>query len=159
MRGQISLEAIMVTSIAILVFASLLQVASERTALVRDVGEGGEVKMVGNLLAEAINNVYANGEGFRIYLGPDILNYTYLKGDEGNGLGITEIKINSTGREIILRKNMSETGMQPWNTTVSIIPNKVVVINTTITPTTYNETTILNNGTNVVIYSAHIGSV
>ena len=151
MKGQISLEAVLVAGFAIVVLLSLTNIAIERKDFARDVGESGEIKMVGELFATAINNVYANSAGFRIYLGPEYLNYTYLRSNTGGDPGLVlPIQINTTSRVIILRKNMSITSAD-WTTTVSIIPANIVVDNDIVT---YNETTIRNDGTNVIIHAA-----
>lgn len=155
MRGQVSLEAIMLTGVIILVFFSLLQVASERTALAGDTGEAGKIKMIGELLATVINNVYANGEGFSIYLGPDVLNYTELENTTGiGGVGLAlPIMINLTDNTIILRKNMSHTELtELYYTSVPIIPTNIDRRDP-YPSAIYNETTILNNGTYVIIYA------
>ncbi|MFQ6137300.1 MAG: hypothetical protein ACE5PM_09000, partial [Candidatus Hydrothermarchaeales archaeon] len=88
MRGQVTLEALLVAGMAIVVVLSLVNVVSERIDFARDVGEGGEIRLVGELLATAINNVYANSEGFRIYLGAGDLNYTYLGSNVGGSPGL-----------------------------------------------------------------------
>lgn len=151
MKGQISFEAVLVAGFAMVVLLSLVNVAFERLDYARDVGESGEIRMVGELLATAINNVYANSEGFRIYLGDEYLNYTYLGSNSGGDPGLMlPILINTTSRELILSKNMSVTAVD-WNTTVSIIPANIVVDNTL---TTYDETTIRNNGTYVIIHAS-----
>lgn len=151
MKGQVSLEAVLVAGFAIVVLLSLTNIAIERKDFARDVGESGEIKMVGELFATAINNVYANSRGFRIYLGPEYLNYTYLGSNTRGGPGLVlPIQINTTSRVIILRKNMSITSAD-WTTTVPIIPANIVVDNAI---GTYNETTIRNDGTNVIIHAA-----
>ncbi len=150
MKGQISLEAVLVAGFAIVVLLSLTNIAIERKDFASDVGESGEIKMVGELFATAINNVYANSEGFRIYLGPEYLDYTYLGSNTGGAPGLVlPIQINTTSRVIILRKNMSVTSV--WTATVPIIPANIVVDNDI---GTYNETTIRNDGTNVIIHAA-----
>lgn len=154
MRGQITIEAVMVTGIIFVLILSILGIGFERWTMARDIGETGELKMVGELLATSINNVYVNGEGFRIYLGADILNYTKLSSPTvlgGVGLNLP-ITINRTGKVIVLQKNMTKTGLSSlWETTISIIPESVYVENDL---TTYNETTILNNGSSVIIYTS-----
>lgn len=149
MKGQIALEAVLVAGFAIVVLLSLVNIAFERMDFARDVGESGEIKMVGELLASAINNVYANSEGFRIYLGPEYLNYTYLGSNAGGDPGLDlPIQINTTDRVIVLSKEVSVTTAN-WSTTVPIIPTNIVA-NTT---ATYPETTIRNNGTSLIIYA------
>lgn len=152
MRGQVSLEAVLVAGFAIVVLLSLTNLAFERLDLARDVGESGEIRMVGELMATAINNVYADSGGFRIYLGTDYLNYTYLGSNAGGDPGVVlPIQINTTGREIVLSKDMSHTGLGTFVTTVKFIPSNVVVDNDL---TTYAETTIRNNDTHVIIHAA-----
>lgn len=153
MRGQISLEAILAVGFSIVILLSLFNLTWERFYLARDVGEAGEAKMVGESLAVVINNVYANGEGFSVYLGPDTLNYTRL-GDSSRitGLGISlPIVIDKTSRTINISKSMQKTGGGSWNTTVPVIPTNITRANPTMQ---YAETTIRNSGGGIIIYAA-----
>lgn len=150
MKGQISLEAIMILGVAIIVLTSLVNINWERYYTAREIGEAGEAKMVGELLATAINTAYANGEGFRIYLGYDKLNYTKMGSTEMGGMGINlPLIIDTVGRTINISKNMSKIGGGAWNTTVPIIPMNI----TQDSPTQYPETTIQNNGTHIIVYA------
>ncbi len=152
MKGQMSLEAVLVAGFAIVVLLSLTNIAFERLDFARDVGESGEIKMVGEMMATAINNVYANQEGFRILLDEDYLNYTYLGSNTGGDPGLVlPIQINTSSRTIVLRKDMSSTELGTWSTTVAIIPANIVVDNDV---STYSETTIRNDGTNVIIHAS-----
>ncbi|MEK6978456.1 MAG: hypothetical protein AABX40_08710 [Candidatus Hydrothermarchaeota archaeon] len=152
-KGQVSIEAILVVGVAVILLISFTNLAWERFYLAREVGEAGEARMVGEFLAEAINNVYTNGEGFAIYLDPTVMNYTRL-GDasriEGTGIALP-IGINTSARTIVISKNMSKTGGGVWDTTVPIIPANVAVVSPL--PPYYKETTVRNNGTHVVIYA------
>lgn len=152
MRGQISLEAILAVGFSIVILLSLFNLTWERFYLARDVGEAGEAKMVGELLAGAINNVYANGDNFSIYLGADVLNYTRLSdASRITGVGISlPILIDKTNRTIIISKSMQKTGGRSWNTTVPIIPANI----SRAAPTAqYAETTIRNSGGGIIIYA------
>ncbi|HDH28315.1 MAG TPA: hypothetical protein ENH13_04205, partial [Euryarchaeota archaeon] len=60
-KGQVSIEAALAIGVVILVIIGLFNIWFSRLNLARDVGEAGEAKMTGILLAEGINNVYANG--------------------------------------------------------------------------------------------------
>jgi hypothetical protein len=160
MRAQISIEVALMTGLAILVIVSLVNIHFERFYLAKQVGEAGEVKMVGTLLASAINNAYANGEGFQIYLSEEKVNFTRLgEAEKMHGLGVKlPIIVNNTARSIIIAKNMSRTGGELWNVSIPIIPNNVVRLNPS---TDYPEVTIRNNGTNILIYAeeTHITTV
>ncbi|MFQ5816083.1 MAG: hypothetical protein ACE5G7_06250 [Candidatus Hydrothermarchaeaceae archaeon] len=150
-RGQITLEAILALGAAIIVLVSLVNLNWGRFYLARDVGEAGEAKMMGELLASSINNVYANGEGFSLHLGRDILDYEEMKNLSIPGIGLMlPLEIDVDGRTINVSKNMSKTGGGQWTTTISVIPLNI----TRVDPTSeYPETSIRNNGTRVVIYA------
>ncbi len=160
MRAQISIEVALMTGLAILVIVSLVNVQFERFSLARELGEAGEAKMIGTLIAGAINNAYANGKGFQVYLSEEQVNFTRLgEAEKMYGLGVSlPIIINNTAREIVIAKNMSKTGGSFWNVTVPIIPNNVVRLNPS---AEYPELTVRNNGTNILIYAdaAHINTV
>lgn len=155
MRGQITLEAILVTGAAILVILGLTTLGLERVDMARDVGEAGEARMIGEMLASALNNAYANGEGFSVQLNGSELNYTRFT-------GMLPIIVNPSARAIIISRNVSYTvGGDPWNATIAIIPANISrkdpyksfegrVINAS---ETYSETTFRNNGTHVIIYA------
>ncbi len=151
MRGQITLEAILAFGAAILILASLTNLNFERLRLSRDVGDAGEARMIGELLASTINNAYANGEGFSIQLDSGILDYATLENVSGSGVGlILPIEIDSTARTINISKNASRTGITTWNVAVPIIPLNISRMDST---TQFPETTIKNNGTYLVIYA------
>lgn len=153
-KGQVSLEAVLVIGVAVLVVISLFNLWWARMSYARDLGEAGEAKMTGIVLATAINNVYANGANFSITLGSDEINYTRL-GDatkmEGGGIDLP-FTISKSNKTIIIAKDMSKTGStsDTWNTTVSIIPVELVQLDPT---SSYPETTIRNNGTAILIYA------
>ncbi len=153
MKGQISLEAILAVGFSIVILLSLFNLTWERFYLARDVGEAGEAKMVGELLAGAINNAYADGDGFSIYLGAEILNYTRLSDTSRiTGVGISlPIVIDKTGRTINISKSMQKTGGGNWETTIPIIPANISRADPT---AQYTETTIRNSGGGIIIYAA-----
>ncbi len=151
-KGQVSLEAALVMGVAIIVIISVFNIWWARMSLAREVGEAGEAKMTGMLLAEGINNVYANGENFSITLAEDEINYTRL-GDvqsiEGGGM-VLPIIIDRNRRQINISKDMSKTGGDTWNTSVSIVPSNIERHDWT---AQYPETTIRNNGTFIFVYA------
>lgn len=136
---------------AIIILVSLVNLNWERFYLARDAGEAGEAKMMGELLASAINNVYANGEGFSLLLDSKTLDYEEMKNLSIPGIGlILPLEIDVDSRTINVSKNMSKTGGGRWTTTISVIPLNI----TRVDPTSqYPETSIRNNGTHVVIYA------
>ncbi|NOZ59647.1 MAG: hypothetical protein GXO66_08775 [Euryarchaeota archaeon] len=160
MKAQISIEVALMTGIAILVIVSMVNLQFERFHSAREVGEAGEAKMVGTLLASAINNVYANGEGFQIHLSQAQLNFTQLgESTRRYGLGVSlPIIVNNSARSIVIAKNTSKTGGELWNVTVPIVTDNVVRLDPS---TDYPEVTIRNNGTHVLIYAqeGHITTV
>jgi hypothetical protein len=151
-RAQVSLEAALIIGVAILVILSVFNIWWARMSFARDVGEAGEAKMVGVLLAESINNAYANGVNFSITLTEEEINYTQLSEGvkmEGGGM-VLPIVIDLAENRINITKDMSKTGGNTWNTTVSIIPQNIERQDPT---TQYPETTIFYNGTVVIIYA------
>jgi hypothetical protein len=155
-KGQVSLEAVLIIGIAILVIISMFNIWWARMSMAREVGEAGEAKMIGILLAEGINLAYANGANFSITLTSDEINYTRLSDVEkmeGGGVKLP-IVIDLAERRINITKDMSKTGGATWNTTVSIVPSNIAMN----TSSTYAETTIRNNGSYIIIYadSSHI---
>jgi len=152
-RGQISLEAVLVIGVFMLLVVSVFNLWVGRIALARDVGEAGEARMLGELLAETINNAYANGGNFSITLTEEEINFTRL-GDttsmEGGGLNLP-ITINTSARAIDISKNMSKTGGRAWKTSVFILPANI----TRAEPTqAYPEVTVRNNGSYIIIYAS-----
>jgi hypothetical protein len=159
-RAQISLEAILIIGVAILVVISVFNLAFSRLGLARDVGEAGEAKMIGVLLAESINNAYANGANFSITLTEEEINYTQLKElqlIEGGGMALP-IVIDRARKRINITKDMSKTGGGDWTAEVSIIPFNISRTDPTVQ---YPETTIRNTGTYIIIYAdaSNIGVV
>jgi hypothetical protein len=151
-KAQFSLEAVLAIGLAILIITGVFNIWISRRNLARDVGEAGEAKMIGILLAEGINNVYANGVNFSITLTDDEINYTRLAlvdETEGGGM-VLPIVIDKSQRKINITKDMSKTGGGSWTTQISIIPNDIDRLDPT---STYPETTIRNNGTGVIIYA------
>ncbi len=156
-KGQVSIEVVLITGVAVLLIISVFNIWSTRMSLAREVGEAGEAKMTGELLAETINNVYANGVNFSITLTAEELNYTRL-GDTQKieGLGVVlPITIVEANKSIVISKNMSKTGLSEWNVSVSIIPTSILRLDNT---TEFPETTVKYNGSTILIYasSSHI---
>ncbi len=144
MRGQISLEAILVIGVAVIALTSFFNTNMARYFTAKDLGEAGEARMAGELLATSINTGFSNGEGFSLYVG-DTLNFTKL---ESSGV-LMPLVIDSSRRTITLRKNMTSGGGEIWNVSVQIIPSNLVFANST---NLYPALTIRNNGTHVIIY-------
>ena len=146
MRGQISLEAILVIGMAVIVLTSFFNINMERYFTAKDIGEAGEARMTGELLATAINTGFANGNGFSVYVGPEGLNFTKL-----SSYGVTlPLSIFSASSTINIRKTQSSGGGKIWNVSVDIIPTNIVQLDST---AQYPEVTIFNNGTHVIIYA------
>jgi len=146
MRGQISIEAVMVIGMAIVILTSLFNINMERLSMAEDLGEAAEGRMTGELLATAINTGYANGEGFNLYLGGDKLNFSTL-----SAIGVDlPITINKNSRTMSIRKNMTTSGGEEWSVNVRIIPANLLQTSPT---SQYPEVTVFNNGTDVIIYA------
>lgn len=151
MRGQVSFEAVLVSGMAIIVLLSLVNISWERFYMARDVGEAGEARMVAELLAEAINSAYANGDGFSVYLSPAVLNYTRLKSSAITGVALSgAIVVDTRGMRVNVTKSMEKTGGDDWTASASIIPSNI----TRSEPNAqYSETTVRNSGGRIVIYA------
>lgn len=151
-EAQVTMEGILVSFIALFLILSLVNLQWERFYLAREAGEGGEVDLAGELLAQGINTAYANGEGFSLYIPPEVLNYSRMQGSGGiSGLAMGLITINTSSREIVLSKGPSRTGGLTWNVSVAIIPESIARLDPT---TEFRETTIYNNGTSIIIYAS-----
>ncbi|MEE9594024.1 MAG: hypothetical protein V3V92_01350 [Candidatus Hydrothermarchaeales archaeon] len=152
LKGQITIEAILAFGAAILVFVALTNLNFERLNLARDIGEAGEARMVGELLASAINNAYANGEGFSVYLNSDKLDYEKLENQSHiTGIGlILPLNINASDGTLNIAKNASKIGGIIGELTISIIPRNITRLDAT---SQYPQTTIRNNGTYIILYA------
>jgi hypothetical protein len=131
----------MVLGIALVILISLVNINIQRMEMVKEIGGVGEAKMIGEMLATALNGAYSNGEGFSIRLD---INYTSLSDEVALNL---PIEINAAGRTIIVSRNTS-TGKISFS--IPIIPRNI----TREDPTPeFPETTIVNEGTQIVIYA------
>jgi hypothetical protein len=151
-KGQLSLEAIMIVGVAMVVLISFINLNFSSYYTARDIGESGEAKMVGQFLATAINNVYANGGGFSLYLGEDKINFTKIGNDTSiTGLGVNlPIVVDPDDQTINISRRLRSGSNSNWNTTIKILPKNITRANPT---GTYPEVTILNNGTYIIIYA------
>ena len=140
MRGQISLEAILTVGLAIIVFTSLVNLATERYSSAIELGEMGEAKMFGEFLAEAIDSVNSNGKGFSIVLREERFNLSYL-----NNIGVS-FEICNSNTTIYVIKNTSKIGSVTRIARVHIIPNNIII-----TSNNASEVTVTNNGTNIIV--------
>ena len=146
MRGQISMEAIMIIGMTVVILTSFFNVNWERYYTARDLGEAGEAKMAGELLATAINTGYSNGKGFSLYVSGEKLNFTKL---DARGVELP-FTVNSTARTINIEMNVTSSGGVLWNVAVPVIPANLLRANPS---SQYPELTIFNNGTHVIIYA------
>lgn len=153
-KAQVSLEVVLVVGVAVLVFISLFNVWWARMSMARDVGEAGEARMVGEVLAESINSVYTNGVNFSITFSEEEINYSRL-GDKGSigGWMSLPISVNASTKTIKITKNMSKTGGSSanWATEISYFPPNVTRLDAT---TEFPQTTIRFNGSHVIIYAS-----
>ena len=144
MKGQISLEAIMIAGLAVLVVTSLVTLMSERYSSAMVVGESGEAKLCAELIAEAINSVHSNGEGFSIHLPDEKLNFSYL-----SSRGIS-FEIDGESCNIVAKKNTSMVGGDIWEARIPIVYANFSLLSPT---SEYPELTVRNNGTHILIYA------
>ncbi len=151
MRGQITFDALLAMGAVIIVLISLVNLNWERYYLAREIGEAGEARMMGEQMARAINVVYANGEGFSLYLDSEALDFEELKNISIPGVGLVlPLAIDISQGTINVSKNMSKTGGDTWTASISIIPINISRMDPT---SQYPQTSIRNNGSFVVIYS------
>lgn len=146
MRGQLSMEAILVIGMAVIILTSFFNVNMARYFTAKDLGEAGEARMAGELLATSINTGFSNGEGFSLYVGGSKLNFTKL----GNAGVALPIVINGSAKTITISKNTASGGGGTWNVSIHIIPSNLLREDPT---ASYPEITIRNDGTNVIIYA------
>lgn len=151
-RAQLSIEATMLLGIAIIVLISFVNLNWERYYLAAEIGESGEARMVGELFATAINNVYANGEGFSLEIGSDMIDFDVL-GNTSSTSGLSmdlPITISTSSRTIIISRSMARSGMASWKTSINIFPANITRLDST---ADYPELTVKNNGSNIIIYA------
>jgi len=147
----VTIELIVVIGIFVLVFVTMTNLAFERLNYAQELGSAGEAKMAGELLATAIHNVYANGEGFSVYLEESKLNFSRLSSSRVEGSGVVlPFSINTSAKAISINKNTSRAGGGTWSASVALITGKVDRRNPT---PSYPEVTLLNNGSHVLIYA------
>jgi len=151
-KAQLSLEAVLAFGAVIIVIIGLFNLVWGRIELAYDIGGAGEARMVGELLAEAINDAYANGENFTITLDSNTIDFSRLSQTTATGLGVKlPITISQSSRTIKISKVASKTFDSMWNATIPIIPANI----TSVAPTSqFPEITIRNNVTNIIIYAS-----
>lgn len=90
-RGFFSIDALFAVTLLLMVSGMLLNLYEGRNQAAAWISAGGEVKMVCEKLAAAINTVYSNGPALELYINlpATIDNYAYT------------ISYNSTNRQII----------------------------------------------------------
>ncbi|MBU2559536.1 hypothetical protein KKA03_01420 [archaeon] len=140
------MEAILVIGMAVIVLTSFFNINMARYSTAKDIGEAGEARIAGEVLATGINTGYSNGEGFSIHVGESKLNFTKL-GSAGVSLPIV---IDSSAKTITISKNTTSGGGGVWNISVPVIPSDLLRVDST---ASYPEVTILNNGSYLIIYA------
>lgn len=143
----------MLLGIAIIVLISFVNLNYEKYYLASEIGEAGEARMVGELLATAINNVYANGEGFSLEIGSDMIDFTVLRNTTTtSGLSMNlPIIIDKSSSTINISRSMGRIGLGSWNTSIRIFPQNITRLDNT---SDFPELTIKNNGTYIIIYAS-----
>ena len=142
---------------AIIVLLSLYHLAMERKSMAIDIGESGEIRMVGEMIVGTINTVYANGNGSIITLSSADLNYTYLEDDLGvSPYGGGElICVDALDRSLFITIAATRTGELDRKLNISFIPSDMA----TVAPSANcPETTFVNDGERVTICSSKIRS-
>ena len=123
-KGQFSAEFIFVTLIVLVImggFISLIGSTQDKS----QTGDTGGARILGEKIAETINTVYINGNGYSIDLDLRTLNQALSSG--GNPFAFTATISNSSGNGVVT----VSTGGQ--NVNVNLIPKK------------FNGTSNLNN--------------
>lgn len=147
-----SLEAIMVIGMTMIILISFtnLNWASYYTS--REIGEAGEARMIGELLATTINSVYANGEGYSVELDDDKINFAEIGNSTTlTGLGINlPIIIDTDGRTVNVTRSLRTGSNSNWTATIRIFSRNITQTDPT---AEYPELTVYNNGTYVIIYA------
>ncbi len=99
-KGQASAELILVTVIFIVIAGSLINLANSEMGQ-SDTGTLGQVRMEGESIAETINTVYINGNGYSINLTlPDNITFTARV---VNGTGNSTLYMNYSGQNIPIK--------------------------------------------------------
>ena len=123
-KGQASAEFILITIIVIIVIGGLLSVISSNQDKTLT-GDVGGARVMGEKIAETVNTVYINGNGYSIDLDLRTLNQT----------------LSSTNAPFTMTATISNSG-GPGIVTVSTAGNNVIV---NLIPKRFNGTLTLNN--------------
>ena len=135
-KGQASAEFIFVTLIVIVIIGGLVNVIGSNQDKTQ-IGDLGGANALGQKIAETINTVYINGNGYTIML--DLKTLNQAMSSTGNPFSLTAVISNSTGTGIV----SVTTGGSTAN--VNLIPTK---INGTLTLNNNNVYQVKNvNGT------------
>ena len=123
-KGQASAELILATVVFMVIALSLFQLASSEMDKT-DSGNLGQVRMIGESVAETINTVYINGPGYsaNLTLPSSPSNYT--------------VNVNSNGNISVLYHNN--------NITIKLVPTSIQSFSMKNNGTSYQV--INNNGT------------
>lgn len=123
-KGQASAELILATVVFMVIALSLFQLASSEMDKT-DSGNLGQVRMIGESVAETINTVYINGPGYsaNLTLPSSPANYT--------------VNVNSNGNISVLYHNN--------NITIKLVPTSIQSFSMKNNGTSYQVTN--NNGT------------
>ena len=122
-KGQFSVEFIFITLIALIVIGSLVGLIGSNQAKTQT-GDVGSATIMGQKIAETINTVYINGNGYSITMNLSTLN-------QGMSSVAYPFAFNAT------ISNSTGVGIVTINTT----PN----VNVNLIPTKINSTSTLNN--------------
>jgi uncharacterized protein (UPF0333 family) len=135
-KGQASAEFIFITLIVIVIIGGLVNVIGSNQDKTQ-IGDLGGANALGQKIAETINTVYINGNGYTIMM--DLKTLNQAMSSTGNPFSLTAVISNSSGTEIV----SVTTGGSTAN--VNLIPTK---INGTLTLNNNNVYQVKNvNGT------------
>lgn len=125
-RGQLSADLIFATLLIIIIMGSLVTIIADRMETVTTTEELGNARMIAENVAEAVNKVYAGGNGhsLTITLPADINGQDYTVDVNANGVFVT---INGkTGKAYTAAKRITLASpmVNGQNYTITNVKNK-----------------------------------
>jgi uncharacterized protein (UPF0333 family) len=115
-KGQASAEFIFITLIVIVIIGGLVNVIGSNQDKTQ-IGDLGGANALGQKIAETINTVYINGNGYTIMM--DLKTLNQAMSSTGNPFSFTAVISNTTGTGIVT----VSTGGSTAN--VNLIPTKI----------------------------------
>ncbi|MGC9516092.1 MAG: hypothetical protein ACP5C3_00165 [Methanomicrobiales archaeon] len=115
LKGQVSVDLLFATLIAIIIIGSFVSLISSETETTQT-AELGRARMVGEKIAEAINTVYTNGNGYSINVSmPSTTDLDMTAQVTTSGYVNIAYQEKSTSIRLIPRQNISSITMTSGN--------------------------------------------